>query len=492
MMRMLPRSLKGQLILLTLVAVLLSQAASLLFILDDQKSRMKSEWFRNMLTRTATVKDVIEATPNELHAKIIKSANIWAVRFAIEPAPTASAIATTASESFQQEVERAFGDRAGEIRLNVHTSLSEESLVELLFGDLWRDIKRTLFPKSSFIPKPPMRPSFADVSVPLQGGAWLNAVLMPRAVAPRASPLLIQLVTMAAISALGIVLVLGRVTRPLKELACAASALGRGETSTKLEENGPREIAETIHAFNDMQERLTTLVHDRAKMLAALGHDLRTPITTLKLRAEFIEEDDVREQILQTLDEMLQMAESTLSFAREEAVQEKTRLVDVGALISSVCADLADAGLDVTCAETGGFAIRCRPVGVKRALRNIVENAVAYGKGARVSAECTGGEAVITIDDDGPGIPEADMEKVFKPFVRLEQSRNRETGGFGLGLAIARSIVRSHGGDIVLQNRQGGGLRVTMSLSGASMLQTTHPQTLADAGNSENRQRSAA
>ena len=167
--------------------------------------------------------------------------------------------------------------------------------------------------------------------------------------------------------------------------------MGRGEATAKLDEEGPREIVETIHAFNEMQERLTTFVHDRAKMLAALGHDLRTPITTLRLRAEFIEDDDIREQILRTLEEMAEMAEASLSFAREEAAQEQTRLVDMGALTSSVCEDLADAGLAVTCDDTGDFAVHCRPVSMKRALRNIVENAVTYGHCASVTAECKNG-----------------------------------------------------------------------------------------------------
>ncbi len=215
-----------------------------------------------------------------------------------------------------------------------------------------------------------------------------------------------------------------------------------------------------------MQERLSRFVHDRTKMLAALGHDLRTPITTLRLRAEFIDDDETRERILQTLEEMLAMAEATLSFAREEAAQEETRLVDASALISSVCTDLADVGLDVTYAEPSeNFTIHGRPIGLKRALRNIVENAIAYGTRARVSlAEEGPGKIAVIVDDDGPGIADGDMERVFKPFVRLEGSRNKDTGGVGLGLSIARSIVRSHGGDIVLHNRPEGGLRARVVL----------------------------
>jgi len=306
----------------------------------------------------------------------------------------------------------------------------------------------------------------------LKSGLWLNVTVTPRGGGPHASPLLVQFATMAAISAVGILLVLSRLTQPLKELAQAAAALGRGESTAKLEEKGPREVQDTIRAFNDMQERLSRFVLDRTKMLAALGHDLRTPITTLRLRAEFIEEDEVRQKILQTLDELLEMAEATLSFAREEAAQEKTRLVDVGALISTVCADLADTGFPIECAETGAFTIRCRPSGLKRALRNILENAVAYGRRGRVFVEHRRGDVAIVVDDDGPGIPKGDMERVFGPFVRLENSRNMDTGGVGLGLAIARSIVRNHGGDITLQNRAEGGLRVTITLPGVTVIET--------------------
>ncbi len=470
-MRFLPGSLKGQLILLTLVGLLLSQAAGFLFILNDQKSAQKSEWLRNVFTRIATVSDVIESTPGEFHGKILKSASTWALKFSIDADPSSHSREGGANDIVEEEITKVFGDRADQVDITFVAPLSEESQLELLFASLWHDIKHTLVPEPSHAAGPPVRAAFANVSVPLKSGQWLNVVITPRGFGPHASPLLVQFATMAMISALGIIFVLSRLTRPLKELAQAAASLGRGESTAKLDEKGPREVLDTIRAFNDMQERLSRFVLDRTKMLAALGHDLRTPITSLKLRAEFIEDDEVRQKMLVTLDEMFQMAEAALSFAREEAAQEETRLVDVGALISTVCADLADTGLPVEYADPGSFTIRCRPLGLKRALRNIIENAVAYGRRARVTVEHRRGEVAILIDDDGPGIPGCDMERVFSPFVRLENSRNADTGGVGLGLAIARSIVRNHGGDIVLQNRPGGGLRVTISLHGVTIIE---------------------
>jgi len=471
MTRLFPRSLKGQLILLTLVGLLLSQAAGFAFILNDQKSRMKREWLHNIFTRIATVRDVIESTPDDIHSKILKSASTWALKFSVDTDPLSHSKDESDSDVVGSEVDKVFGDRASEVDITVLGSMSEETYFELMLAGLRENVKQTLFP-DRHASKPPARPVYANVSVPLKSGLWLNVAVTPRGVAQHASPLLVQFATMAAISALGIILVMSRLTRPLKELAKAASALGRGESTAKLSEKGPCEVLDTIRAFNDMQERLSRFVLDRTKMLAALGHDLRTPITTLRLRAEFIDDEEIREKILQTLDEMFEMAEATLSFAREEAAQEKTRLVDVGALISTTCADLADTGFAVECADTGSFTIRCRPLGLKRAFRNILENAIAYGRRARVHIEHRRGDVAIMIDDDGPGIPKGDMERVFSPFVRLENSRNADTGGVGLGLAIARSIVRNHGGDITLQNRPEGGLRVTMTLPGVRVIET--------------------
>jgi len=472
MTRFLPRSLKGQLILLILVGLLLSQAAGFVFILNDQKSTIKSEWLHNIFTRIATVRDVIESTPGEIHGKILKTSSSWALKFSIDREPSSRTKEEMRSEAVQQELARVFGDRSDEVDITILLSSIEEPYWEVMLDGVWRDIKQTFSSTHSHAPNPPARPVYANVSAPLKSGLWLNVAVSPRGGAPHASPLLVQFATMAAISAIGIVLVLSRLTQPLKELAQAAAALGRGESTSKLEEKGPREVQDTIRAFNDMQERLSRFVLDRTKMLAALGHDLRTPITTLRLRAEFIEEDEVRQKILQTLDEMLEMAEATLSFAREEAAQEKTRLVDVAALISTVCADLTDTGYPIECADTGSFTIRCRPSGLKRALRNILENAVAYGRRARVFVEHRRADVAIVVDYDGPGIPMGDMERVFGPFVRLENSRNMDTGGVGLGLAIARSIVRNHGGDITLQNRAEGGLRVTITLPGVTVIET--------------------
>ena len=250
----------------------------------------------------------------------------------------------------------------------------------------------------------------------------------------------------------------------MQGLANAAGRLGRGEAVQDLPEAGPVETRETVRAFNLMRARLDRYVRDRTAMLAAVSHDLRTPITNLRLHAEFVEDAATRSKILAALEEMQHMTEDALAFIREDIRREETRTVNLHALLDSVAGDLGELGHDIAVADTERIVVACRPASLRRALRNLLENAAAYGGRAAAYIERTGEEICIVIEDEGPGIPEAELERVFEPFVRLETSRSRDTGGSGLGLAIARGIVRGHGGDIGLENRAEGGLRATVAL----------------------------
>ncbi|TIP94432.1 MAG: HAMP domain-containing protein, partial [Mesorhizobium sp.] len=246
------------------------------------------------------------------------------------------------------------------------------------------------------------------------------------------------------------------IARPLRRLANAAELFGRGEAVPRLPESGPDDIRQTAEAFNRMQERLQRFVEDRTRMLAAISHDLRTPLTSLRLRAEFVQDHDLQEKMLKTIEEIQTMTEAALAFAREDAAVEETRTVDLSALVGSLCDDLADLGQNVTVSDGPKVLYRCRPDSLRRAIRNLVENAIRYGEQAKVSLVRRTDSLDIMVEDAGPGIPPGEMEQVFAPFFRLEQSRNRETGGVGLGLSIARAIARHHGGDIVLENRSNG------------------------------------
>jgi len=267
------------------------------------------------------------------------------------------------------------------------------------------------------------------------------------------------------LSVLGVTLLAVRwATRPLARLADAAEELGRNIHRPPLPETGPVEVVRAAQAFNRMQSRLGQYLQDRTRFLAAMSHDLKTPITRLRLRAEMLDDPALRARFTADLAEMESMVAATLDFMRGVDADEKTATIDVKALLESLQADLVEAGGDVQIAADGVQPYVGRPQALKRCLVNLMQNAIQYGGVARVEARELPGSLEIRVRDTGPGIPDADLERVFEPYLRLEDSRNRGTGGTGLGLSIARSIARAHDGDITLANRPGGGLEALLRL----------------------------
>jgi signal transduction histidine kinase len=302
------------------------------------------------------------------------------------------------------------------------------------------------------------------ISVGLRDGAWINVEFVAVESLPLATPGFI------AWTAASVLLVLGlsyyafrRVTRPLEGLTRAAESLGRSGRTETLQETGASEVRRAARAFNEMQGRIRRLLEDRMQMVAAISHDLRTPITRLKLRAEFVDDPEQREKMLRDLDEMETMIKETLALAREDANPEPRAKVDLVQLLGDSLEGMPQVTLEIA-PSVKGAVIEAQPIALKRAVVNLIENAVVYGKRATVRLCETPKEFAILIEDEGPGIPEAELDRVFRPFYRLEASRNRDSGGAGLGLAIARSVVRAHGGDIVLKNRLEGGLQAAISL----------------------------
>lgn len=213
-----------------------------------------------------------------------------------------------------------------------------------------------------------------------------------------------------------------------------------------------------------MQQRLARSLENRTRMLAAISHDLRTPLTLLRLRAESLENSEERAKMLATIAEMDSMITATLAFARDEIAAEPRRRTDVAALVASIADDMADAGLPVVMDPAKPIVSECQPGALKRAITNLLENAIKYGERAHMRISSTPREILIEIDDDGPGIPEDELVRVFQPFYRVEGSRGRETGGIGLGLAIAQAVVQAHDGQLTLGNRPEGGLRARIIL----------------------------
>ena len=254
------------------------------------------------------------------------------------------------------------------------------------------------------------------------------------------------------------------VTRPLHVLADAADALGRDIHRPPLPEDGPTEIRRAAQAFNSMQQRLVRFIEDRTRIFAAMSHDLKTPITRMRLRAELLEDEEQRQRFESDLREMETMVTQTLEFMRGMGGTEPRQDVDVDALLESLQSDNEAMGRELRIEGQAGASYPARVSLLRRCLANLVDNAVLYGERATVRVEDGTGALVIRVLDEGPGIPDAELEKVFEPFYRLEHSRSRATGGTGLGLAIARNIAHMHGGEVALRNRATRGLEAILTL----------------------------
>jgi signal transduction histidine kinase len=244
--------------------------------------------------------------------------------------------------------------------------------------------------------------------------------------------------------------------RSLNRLARAADAIGKDPASAPLPESGPSELRGVIAAFNRMQERVRRYLVERGRLLGAISHDLKTPITRLRLRAEMLPDPELRAKMLRDLDEMQSMVGATLDFFSAVGRDGQRQPVDVGALIESVCEDRRDAGQALSVRGAPLAPYRADPQALRRCLENLIENAIRYGAAADIEICDSPDELRIAIQDRGPGIPEPELERVFEPFYRLEGSRNVASGGTGLGLSIARNIARWHGGDVTLRNAAPG------------------------------------
>jgi signal transduction histidine kinase len=226
---------------------------------------------------------------------------------------------------------------------------------------------------------------------------------------------------------------------------------------------GPQELRTATTAFNRMQDRLRRFLEDRTQMLAAISHDLRAPLARLRLRSELVADGEQQRKMFDDLDVMNAMIDSALAFARDDSRQEPRRLVDLGVLVGDICEDVADAGGKASYLGPRGVDVPCRPTLVRRAVANLVDNAIKYGTAARVKIVRDSNRIVIVVDDDGPGIPAEEQEKVFAPFYRLA-ARDPGKAGVGLGLSVARTVAREHGGDVMLKNRDNGGLSALIEL----------------------------
>jgi signal transduction histidine kinase len=464
-MRLVPQSLFGRMVLILVAGLLLAQIASVALLLRDRGEAVHYASGLHLAQRIVQAVHLLDHWGPAERARIVRALDAPPLRVTLleEPDAVADAVDGHARRTaiFTAVLRRHLGeDRPMHVAVRERPPLPQVTATEVASTEgryRPRRMARAWGPEEG--------PVFT-VQARLQDGTWVRFshrvneewLAWPQRLLLTLGFLLVTVVTIA-------LLAVRWLTRPLSVLAGAAEQLGRDLQRPPLIESGPIEVRRAARAFNGMQRCLVRYVQDRTRVLAAVSHDLKTPITRLRLRAESLEDPALRAKVLKDLDEMESMVAGTLEFMRSVDSQEPVQPVDVGALLESLQADAEETGRTVHVEGAAAKPYLGRPLALKRCLGNLIDNALYYGARATVHVADSPTELCITIADEGPGIPEEELQRVFEPFHRVESSRSRYTGGTGLGLGIARNLARAHGGEVHLHNRAGGkGLQAIVAL----------------------------
>ncbi len=478
-----PRTLAGRTIAVLLAGLVASNLIGLLILAGERDTALTRAAWETVAERVASVVQALERIPADARARVLctqagpgfaltlapaaivtTGAGGWGLRplrssirdLLDDPAPErlriddAGGADSAVREAYDGALDRCMGSMMGV----GGRSQGEQGMQGMVMGPRMRRMMR------GRIGGPIMR-----VSYRLDDGRWLNVwAQVARIDSLWRTRFFLAFFIMALVVTILSIWAVRRMTAPIALFAWAAERLGRDVNAPDLPEDGPREVHLAARAFNEMQRRLRRLIRGRTQMLAAISHDLRTPITRLRLRAEFVDDAVQRGKMLADLEQMEAMISATLAFAREDNAEEPRKSLDLAVLVQSACDDAVDGGHDVEYSGATRATCSGRPVALGRVFANLIDNAVKYGARARVTLVARPEQFLITVEDDGAGIAASEIERVFEPFYRIESSRNRDTGGTGLGLAVVRSIVRGHGGEVTLGNRPEGGLCVSVVL----------------------------
>ncbi len=467
-MRFWPQSLFSRLLLFLTGGLVLAQLLSAAILLQDRDQALYHAIGGHVAQRIAAIVNLLDTLDYAERRRLVTALDLPPTRLSLDlPWQTeAEPDERYYSALFRALLNRHLGpDRSFQLEIN-------DDLPPPIHR-LRRNLSERPPPWLNEAERPPdrrMRPMLLRlrnflVQVRLRDGATVTfQQVLPEEVIAWPTRLLLTLLVLLASVAILVALAVRALTRPLSVLADAATELGRDIRRTPLAETGPLEVRRAAHAFNTMQSRLIRYIEDRDRILAAVSHDLKTPITRLRLRTELLDDSPLCGKFQADLDDMQRMVQSSLDFLRGDENTEPMAGLDLNALLETLQEDAEDA--DQTVAITGKALqpLRCRPLALKRCLSNLLDNALKYGQCAQIIVTDAPERLMLTLHDQGPGIPEAELERVFEPFYRLESSRSRDTGGVGLGLSIARNIARAHGGELTLRNHPQGGLEAVLEL----------------------------
>lgn len=464
MKRLWPKSLVGQLLLVVALMLLLAQGINSFLLYRGAQTQNLVEASTSAVSRIAFGLDRQANDRSVMRYGAARTRRMGQIRYSSESAVTGDMPRLPELEARAGQAFANMGIGFSEIRVTSLRDLTDDMTGHVVGTNRgeWRNnpINRSMGGQAS----PTETTGFVIISAKQADGQWVSIASAVRARTPLlVRTLLFQTITIYLLMLIPLI-ILGRyISRPLKSLTARAHSFKPGETEM-LEEQGPPDTRELIRAFNDMSGRVSSMIKEKDVMLGAIGHDLRTPLAALRVRVENVEDDDDRERMIAGIEDIDHTLDDILSLARLGRSNESTDMVDIRSLIETIVDEFTDLGHDVRYQRGEKQTANIRETLVRRALRNLIGNATLYGQTADISVEKSGDMLMIYIDDDGPGIPEEKIETMFEPFLRGDASRNRATGGSGLGLTLARAIAREHGGDIILKNRENGGLRATLCL----------------------------
>jgi len=444
-MKFWPRTLGVQLIVVTAAAVLLSNLAVALYFQLGTERLNEVNLNERAIDRAASTSTVLSVVPARAREDAAKGMNtgVWTFRL-LRGKPQMPAMT----------------EEEARLAARLRNALPEEKANQPVSA---KYVYNVLQPAAIGRPMRRQRVTALQFLLPVVRGTVLEATYYRPPAPEWPAEVTIAAIAAIIIASAAAAYIARRVARPLSALEHAAAIAARGGTPPPVPEEGPDDVRNAAKAFNQMTDRVTRTMESQRQLLSAVGHDLRTPLTAMRINLEFVEDAELRERLTSNLNELQALTESVLSAARGAGGESK-RNIDLSALVESLCADLDDLGEPVTWHAHKPAPLKCRPDEIRRAVRNLVENAVAYGHRAEVQIQETQEAYEILVEDEGPGIPDAEQGRVFEPFVRLETSRNSETGGTGLGLTLVKAIAQGHGGGVALENREEGGLRARLTL----------------------------
>lgn len=456
----LPKSLKGRLLLLLIGGLVTAQIASSLIGYYDRRASIERVIARRNAVRVADLVRMLDGLAAEDRERAVAALRYPIIRLGPLAVPRADGMPEDAVGVLATD-----GAIPGAMSAAFRERLNPPRDVEIRIGETTMRYSIEATARGPAAAQPAQLGWGVSVRSTLADGTPVVVyVEVPQTVLFSLPSLLWQFFVLSAVTIVLVALAVSWVTRPLGELADAAERLGHDLDAPRLPEHGASELRRAARAFNSMQERLARYLKSRVTALSAISHDLKTPITRMRLRAELIEDVKLRESLMRDASELEHMVRSALEFIRGLESVEPAQPTDINALIGSICDDFRESGHDVVAEGAASRPYPAQTQALKHCLVNLVDNACKYGGSARIEIEDHARELLIRVRDRGAGLPDTELEKVFEPFYRCETSRSRDTGGTGLGLAIARNVAQLHQGRVGLRNHPEGGVEATLEL----------------------------